>query len=87
MAKEGDFSEISYVLGILSITFGILQPIFGFGMGIAGLILTSRESSPLSKKAKKLNIIGIAVSVIVMLILILGSSYLISKGLLPSTLK
>jgi len=85
MSKE-DFSEMGYVLGILSVIFGILQPVFGFGLGIAGLILASGISSPLSKKAKKLSIIGIVVSIIVTLILILGSSYLISKGLLPSNL-
>lgn len=87
MAKEGDFSDISYVLGILSVIFGILQPMFGFGLGVAGLILTSGNSSHLSKKARKLSIIGIAVSIVVTLVLILGSSYLISKGLLPSSLK
>ncbi len=87
MAKDGDFSDISYVLGILSIVFGIVNPTFGIGIGISGLILSLKNKSDIGKKAKTLNIIGIVVSIIITVILIAGSSYLISKGLIPSGLK
>ena len=87
MAKEGDFSDASYILGVLSIVFGIIQPVLGFGIGISGLVLSFKNKSDMGKKAKILNIIGIVISAIIMLILIVGGSYLISKGLLPSNLK
>ena len=86
MGKEGDFGEISYALGVLSIVFGILQPVFGLGMGITGFILSMKDSSPISRKAKKLNVIGVVLSAVITLILVIGSSYLISKGLIPQNL-
>ena len=87
MAKEDGFSEESYILGVMSIVFGIIQPVLGFGIGISGLVLSFKDKSDIGKKAKILNIIGIAVSAVIMLVLIVGGSYLISKGLLPSNLK
>lgn len=81
MKKEGDFSEVSYVLGIVSIVFSVLiQPTFGLGFGITGLILSSRNKSELSKKAKKLSIIGIVISVIILIIL----AYLVTNQVLEN---
>lgn len=68
--KDGDFSDISYVLGILSIVFAILlKPSFGLGFGITGLILIAKEKSELAKKSRKLNIIGIIISVVLLAII------------------
>ena len=86
MSKDGDFSETSYVLSLLSMIFAFVQPAFGFGLGLAGMILALKSSGPLSKKSLRLNVLGIILSIIVTIALVLGSSYLISKGLLPSNL-
>ena len=87
MSKDGDFSEASYVFGIMSIVFGILQPIFGLCFGITGLILAAKNPSQFAKRAKKLSLAGVVISILIMLALVVGSSYLISKGILPSNLK
>ena len=76
MAKKGvnkentslDKPTISYVLGILSIVFGILKPDAGLVLGIIGLIMSSKERNSLEKKAKTLSIIGIIVSIIILII-------------------
>ena len=81
--KEAEHLGIaSYVIGVLSIVFGILQPAFGFGFGVAGLILSKKSQSGLSKKAKKLNLIGIAVSIIVILLSVVVGFYVAKLGLL-----
>lgn len=76
------FGIISYVLGWLSIIFGILQPVLGFGFGITGLILINKMSLPIAKKAKNLNTIGIIISIIVTILFFAAGFYLSSKGLL-----
>lgn len=77
--KEGDFSEVSYVLGIASIVFGImLQFMFGLGFGIIGFILVMKNSSRMAKKAKKFNTIGMVVNV-GLLLLSLGLAYYFAK--------
>ncbi len=76
------FGIASYIFGWISIVFGVLQPVLGFGFGITGLILAKKTDSQLSKKAKNLNIIGIVVSIVVTVLFVLLGSYLASKGLL-----
>jgi len=61
-----DFSQISYIIGVLSIVFAFLSPFAGVILGIIGLIQSSKQKNILSKKAKKLNIIGIIVGVIIL---------------------
>ena len=55
----------AYVLGIVSIVTGIFLSISlaGVVLGIVGLVLARRQKTELSKRAKKLNLIGIIVSV------------------------
>ena len=70
--KEGrkiDKSSVAYVLGILSIIFGVLKPDAGLVLGIIGVILSSKEKDALEKKAKALSIIGIIVSIIALIVL------------------
>ena len=56
----------AYVLGVISIVVGIFISISlaGVVLGIVGLVLARRQKTELSKRAKKLNLIGIIVSIL-----------------------
>lgn len=62
--RDGDFSEISYVLGIVSIVLAFFQPLAGFVFGIIGFIQSKKQDNELSKRAKKLNTVGIILSIV-----------------------
>lgn len=83
MKKEGDFSEISYVLGIMSIVTAFFLPLAGFVFGIIGLVHSKKQKTKLSEKAKKFNIIGIVLSIILFAVTILAATYLTSLGVNP----
>ena len=68
-------SSISYVLGIISIVFGFLSPLAGFVFGIIGFRMAGKIKTDLSKKARKLNKMGIIISIIVFIITIITSWY------------
>ena len=57
--KKQDLSLASYTLGILSIVFAFFTPIAGLILGIIGFRVSGKKKLPLSKKAKKLNVIGV----------------------------
>ncbi|HJZ19135.1 MAG TPA: DUF4190 domain-containing protein [Candidatus Nanoarchaeia archaeon] len=81
MAKDGDFSDVSYVLGIISISFAFFQPLAAFIVGIVGFIHSKKQKTHLSEKAKKLNIIGIVLSVILFIITVGATAYFAATGL------
>ena len=56
----------AYVLGIVSIVVGIFISISlaGVVLGIVGLVLARRQKTALSIRAKKLNLIGVIVSIL-----------------------
>ena len=56
----------AYVLGVTSIVVGIFISISlaGVVLGIVGLVLARRQKTELSKRAKKLNLIGVIVSIL-----------------------
>jgi heme/copper-type cytochrome/quinol oxidase subunit 2 len=60
--KEADFSEVSYVLGIISIILVVFQPLLGLVLGVVGFTHSRKQKTPLSKKAKKLNIVGMVLN-------------------------
>ena len=82
MAKEGDFSDVSYVLGIISIVMAFFQPIAGFVFGVIGFLQSRSHKTPLSEKAKKLSIIGIIISIIVVVLSLVAGFYLTKLGIL-----
>jgi len=81
MEKE-DYSHISYVLGVVSIVISIFSPIVGLVLGIIGLRLSKKQISGISKKARKLNIWGIIISIVAFLIY-LSITLLNNLGYLP----
>jgi hypothetical protein len=63
-----------YVLGVLSIIFGVLSPLAGLVIGIVGVNF-SKGDSGLAKRARKLSKIGIIISILVLIL----SVYLASR--------
>ena len=60
-----DFSQTSYLLGIVSIVMAFFTPLLGLAFGIIGLVQSAKQKTKISKLSKKLNIIGIVLSVII----------------------
>ncbi len=81
--KEEDFSEVSYVFGIVSIVMAFFQPLIGFVFGVIGFIHSRKQKTPLSKKARKFNIIGMILNGVLALLAVGLAAYITSKGLNP----
>lgn len=76
-----NFSQTSYIFGILSIAMALFTPLLGLVFGIIGLIQSTKQKTNISRLSKKLNIIGIVLSVIVFGI---GLFFLLKGVPLPS---
>jgi ABC-type Mn2+/Zn2+ transport system permease subunit len=74
--KPIDRSSVSYTLGVLSIVFGILIPLAGFVIGVVGWIISGKQSDELSARAKKLNMIGVVISIIAFILGLIVAYYL-----------
>ena len=59
-----NFPLTSYVFGIVSIVMAFFSPLIGLTLGIIGLVQSRKQKTTLSSLSKKLNIIGIIVSVV-----------------------
>lgn len=78
--KEG--SDItSYILGILSIVASFFLPLMGLIIGLIGVYQAKRQENDLSKRGKKLSIIGIILSIIFLVLYIVANIYLNLNGI------
>ena len=77
MAEKVDIVTVSYVLGILSIVFTFVSPVAGLILGLVGL---SQSKKHRVAETKKLNIIGIVLSVIFLIISIIAIVYSVKSG-------
>ncbi len=80
--KEENFGVVSYTLGIVSIVTALLTS-FGLGgiiFGVIGLVQSKKQKTDLSKKAKKLNTIGLILGIIMFIISLITTIYLTIKG-------
>ena len=73
MAEKFDLKPVSYVFGILSIVFAFFSPFAGLIFGIIGLMQSNKLKF---QKAKRLNIVGIVLSVIFSIIQIIVQFFL-----------
>lgn len=67
--KEG-IEIIVYTIGILSLVLSFVSPVAGLILGIVGLVHARNEKSPMISKGKKLNIIGIVISIVMLILLV-----------------
>lgn len=81
MVEKKDLSVVSYILGIISIVLAFFNSPAGLVFGVIGFIQSKKQKTELSKKAKKLNKIGIILSIILLAISIAITAYLTTKGL------
>ena len=78
MVEKIDISSVSYVLGILSIVFAFVSPLAGLVLGIIGLIQSKKYKL---LRSKKLNLIGVILSIIFLVISLIALFYSINNGL------
>ena len=81
--KKEEFSVVSYTLGIISIVLAFFLPLGGFVFGVVGFIQSKKQKTLLFKKAKKLNMIGMILSLVLFIISIAANVYFINKGFNP----
>ncbi len=79
--EQVNFSQTSYIFGIVSIVMAFFTPLLGLVFGIIGLIQSAKQKTDVSRLSKKLNIIGIVLSVIVFAV---GLFFLLKGLSLPS---
>jgi len=72
---------VSYILGILSIVFAFFTPVAGLVLGIIGYSMSKKHKGGLGKRAKKFNVIGIILSVIILIISTVVVIYSILNGI------
>ena len=60
-----NFPQTSYIFGIVSIVMALFTPLLGLVFGIIGLVQSSKQKTDVSRFSKKLNIIGIVLSIII----------------------
>jgi|TARA_Y100000310_G_scaffold210060_1_gene210659 hypothetical protein len=75
VSKDGDSSQVSYILGIVSIVTAFFTPLAGIIFGVIGLIQSKKQKTPLSKKAKTLNTVGIVIGLILLIVTIVAAVY------------
>jgi 4-hydroxybenzoate polyprenyltransferase len=75
VSKGDDSSQISYILGIVSIVMAFFTPLAGIIFGVIGLIQSKKQKDSLSKKAKTLNTVGIVIGLILLIVTIIATVY------------
>ena len=81
--KKVNYEMPAFILGILSIVFAFVSPLAGVILGIVGLVQSKRQSTILSKKAKKLNIIGIVIGAIILIATVLMTAFMGTVNTFP----
>jgi uncharacterized membrane protein len=68
-----NFPLVAYILGIVSIVQAFISPISGIAFAIIGLVFTKKQKDSISKKAYKLNLIGLILGIVFFALVILAS--------------
>ncbi|MBD3354497.1 hypothetical protein GF361_00770 [Candidatus Woesearchaeota archaeon] len=68
---------VAYIFGILSIVLAFFQPLPAIIIAIVGLVENKKEKS---KTAKRLNVIGLVIAIVVLAITVGITVYLMQQG-------
>ena len=80
MAEKIDLGSVAYVMGILSIVLAFFIPLGSLVLGIIGVVQSNRAKS---RRAKRLNIIGIVLSVLFLVLSIVALASSGATGVFP----
>lgn len=81
MTEKRGFDFVAYILGIVSIIMAFFSPLAGLAFGVVGLVQSKKQKTPLSDKAKKLNLIGVILSGVLFVISLVAATLLAKLGL------
>ena len=81
MAEKIDIGSVSYAFGILSIVFAFFSPFAGLVIGIIGFTQSNKRKF---QKAKRLNLVGILLSALLIIITIVALVYFPGINTLPT---
>ena len=81
--EKWDKSLVAYTIGIVSIVLAFFQPAPAIILSIVGIVMSKKQSTDISKKAKKYNIIGLIIGIIVLAISVTMAYYLTSYSTFP----
>ncbi len=68
-----NFPLVAYILGIVAIVQAFISPISGIIFGIIGLTFCKKQKDAVSKKAYKLNLIGLILGIVFFAFVVLAS--------------
>ena len=75
MAEKINKTSVAYALGIVSIVFAFFSPFAGIILAIVGLTGSNKMKS---KEAKRMNIVGLVLGIIMAIIYIVSVAYSIN---------
>lgn len=79
MVDKKEYSIVAYILGIISIVMAVFNSPAGIVFGIIGIVFSKKQRTELSIRAKKLNMIGIVLGIIMIIISLILAYYLLPK--------
>jgi hypothetical protein len=68
VTSKEDYSQISYILGIISIVLAFFTPLAALIFGIIGVVIGKKQNTSLSEKGRKYSKIGIILSIILIIL-------------------
>jgi predicted small integral membrane protein len=83
MADKKDLDIVSYILGIISIVMAFISS-YGLGgiiFGIIGIFYSKKQKTDLSRRAKKLSIIGLVIGIILFILSLVAMIYFTINGI------
>ena len=73
--KDMPYALLSYVIGIVALVEAFISPLAGFVFAVVGLVFSGKDSSILALRGRKLSIIALGVSVLLLVFAIVFSFF------------